>query len=493
MKRPILLIAVLSCLLLVSILPVHSMETVEEFAEGGKLAKATKTGAGEGPKVGDMREPLLAPNQHPSPQHLEAEMFHGPHSDRPLEPLPSRYNRLTKKIKFTFLKNIYKKYFFVPRPIKDFYKLMTKGFVIVDRPMGKSARIPSYASYDKTPKWEEMEKDIPAMIEALAKYDERDLLTQISTHGKLNPRVTPGFQKHPEEKTTRDFINDARNELEKLNGPDSIYEPRQKERQMLLVKSLLSLSRKEEFRQDVLIAMDAVMNHLALREQRGEALPKATPYIKAAHYLMTSRDRPSEETLSFARRLLKTSVPADGDLEAHLERQNLDMWLQTFRRQGDGYLQGTYQAMLAGHKSHAETFGDVFQWSAYVLDPLHSHNYPSADLLFALETLYVHSVEKAKAVDGYNPAFNTLLSIRNKWLHSNSVNQAVPAAVDVTAHMIVKKAATPLEDHQVLALVAKHRMEFMPPQEPEKNHAPFQMHQEPEHIDGPFQMHRGHA
>jgi hypothetical protein len=134
-----------------------------------------------------------------------------------------------------------------------------------------------------------------------------DYLSQIGTDSKIAARVSPAFGDVPNLAGQPQFIIDARNELEQLKGGHAIYENDQKERQMLLVKSLLMLSRKPELKEEAVAAMETVMSTLKRWENTDPeklttpAPPRLTPYIKAAHYVMT------HEGSDLAQRLLKTT------------------------------------------------------------------------------------------------------------------------------------------------------------------------------------------
>ncbi|KAA1130819.1 hypothetical protein PGTUg99_023645 [Puccinia graminis f. sp. tritici] len=419
MKCPILFTSVLSCFLLVSLLPVQSMQFISKTATisdgkgiGSVAATADAAKARDINDVKDLREPLL-PSQHPQnphyDQHPEDEIFHNSHSDRPLPPLHSKYNPF-RKMKFTGLKRFFGKYFKLPNFLNKFFKFMTKGFVTVERPFGKSV-------------------------------EQMDYLTQIPTDSQILARVSPAFAEVPYLADQPQFIIDARNELEQLKGGHAIYEKDQKERQMLLVKSLLMLSRKPELKEEALAAMETVMSTLKRWENADPeklappAPPRLTPYIKAAHYVMT------HEGSDLAQRLLKTTEGGGGHLEAHLKRQTMESWLKIFKEYKSKDVHQLYEAMAAKEVSEAEASKKLVEWSAQVIKPRPSHVQDMDDVVFALETLYVHSLHKPEGLGARNPALEHLLAARHEWRNQLAEDRAVPAAIDVTTHLAAQEAS----------------------------------------------------
>ncbi|KNZ62512.1 hypothetical protein VP01_1260g4 [Puccinia sorghi] len=415
MRRPMVPVTAWTCLLLVCLLPAQSMHNFQEAENLGRLASTPHPPTDFTP-VGHDASDL---NGHPPPFNREREAE---------EPIP-HLNELTTKL----LGRID-----VPKFLHKIYDVMTRGFIHLDRPMGKTVRAPYYASWKRTSEWEEMDKDITEMP-----------LPEEPGAAK--------FELQPEE-PPMDLIFTARNELEKLNGKTAIFQTRSKERQILLVKTLYILSRKPAYRESAIHAIETVVKTLQLRKNP-EDLPKIMPYIKAAHYLMTTPKKPLDSPGLLAQRLLK-SDELGPSLQNILEKQDLKSWLGFFATEQHGEVQEKYKSML--ESKLGERFNEILRWSSEVLHPANTHRYSTDEVLFALETLYVHSVQKPEGLGSHNPAFEKLIDARDAWRGHSQLDESVPAAIELTANSAIKKKATIVENNELLYILHQHKQQFTP-------------------------------
>ncbi|OAV97416.1 hypothetical protein PTTG_00146 [Puccinia triticina 1-1 BBBD Race 1] len=91
--------------------------------------------------------------------------------------------------------------------------------------------------------------------------------------------------------------------------------------------------------------------------------------------------------------------------------------------------------------ARTEAISDIIKWSAGVLDPKQSHKYESIDLLFALSTLYYHSLHKPPGIGSQNPAFQALLRARKAWRNFETDDDTVPTGIEVTAKLAAEHSA----------------------------------------------------
>lgn len=227
---------------------------------------------------------------------------------------------------------------------------------------------------------------------------------------------------------------------------------------MLLVKTLVILSRKPAYRYYAENAIKATVNNLKLRENP-EALPKIMPYIEAAHYLITTPKEPLDSLGNYAQRLLE-SDQLNPSLKKILEKQNLESWLESFATEGSWEVHQKYERMLASNAEGSERFHEILKWSSDVLHPGNSQRYSPNDVTFALETLYVHSVQKPEGLGGHNPAFIRLLHASDAWRGSFHPDKAVPAAIESTINSAIEKKATIVTNEQLLGILNEHKKEF---------------------------------
>ena len=100
----------------------------------------------------------------------------------------------------------------------------------------------------------------------------------------------PGATKSRPRLLTAILISKATKELTKLDGKNAIFSPKEQERQILLVKTLVVLSRKPAYKDLTIRAIEAVVKSLESRKNP-EDLPKIMPYIQAAHYLINTQEK----------------------------------------------------------------------------------------------------------------------------------------------------------------------------------------------------------
>lgn len=109
-----------------------------------------------------------------------------------------------------------------------------------------------------------------------------------------------------------------------------------------------------------------------------------------------------------------------------------------------------------------ERFNEILRWSSEVLHPANTHRYSTDEVLFALETLYVHSVQKPEGLGSHNPAFEKLIDARDAWRGHSQLDESVPAAIELTANSAIKKKATIVENNELLYILHQHKQQFTP-------------------------------
>ncbi|OAV95380.1 hypothetical protein PTTG_05435 [Puccinia triticina 1-1 BBBD Race 1] len=499
MKQPTIYITALSCFLLVSVLPGRSStHAVEDISKASELREIPKTTAPEKfSEVHDMKEPLL-PTEGTKPLSVER---------RPEDEIFIRGEDPLHPSKDNFFKKI-KKYFAFPNFLKKVFAWLWKGSIQVPRAKGKTASIPYWAFWiHHKEDWGEMDKDIVLMISALQKLADREFLRQTLTHNsKIYSHISPALEDVPKPFNYEKYIIEAKTELEFLNGELPRVEDTEKERQMLLVKSLVVLSRNPKYHKD---AVDAIETVLATMHRKDPAkLPKVMPYFEAAHYVMTIKGH------DYSARLLKAEEEGP-DIEEHFKSLDWESWVEMFRKQKNDKVRAAYQKLTVGEAApdqspvteaapgqapvteattgqspvieatrpespvdkaerpespvgkaaevpvaeaehpevpvtatlpvseaaRTEAINDIIKWSAGVLDPKQSHKYESIDLLFALSTLYYHSLHKPPGIGSQNPAFQALIRARKAWRTFETDDDTVRTGIEVTAKLAAKHSA----------------------------------------------------
>jgi hypothetical protein len=121
--------------------------------------------------------------------------------------------------------------------------------------------------------------------------------------------------------------------------------------------------------------------------------------------------------------------------------ENMESWLKIFKQYKSEDVHQLYEAMAAKKISEAEATKRLVEWSAQVIKPQPSQARDMDDVVFALETLYVHSLHKPEGLGARNPALEHLLAARHEWRNNIAEDRAVPAAIDVTTHLAAQEGS----------------------------------------------------